>query len=66
MALSFLSTTQDRTVAESFGRLRKTNGTELIGKLPEKAITVDCDLRFPYDGKHSDGPLLIAKQMEEK
>lgn len=66
VALSFFSTTKDEAVARSFNNLRKSDGSESRGKLPDQAIIVDCELRFPYSGQHNDGPIFIAKAMEDK
>src|SRR5688572_25311699 len=66
VALSFLSTTKDESVAASFIQLRNSNGSEARGRLPEQAIVVDCELRFPYNGQHNDGPVYVAREMEDK
>ncbi|MBI3878456.1 MAG: hypothetical protein HY301_00110 [Verrucomicrobia bacterium] len=66
VALSFYSTTSDKSVAESFGRLRVSDGQESRGRLPEQAIETDCELRFPYDGNRNDGPISVAREMEDK
>lgn len=66
VALSFLSTTNDEKVAASFGRLRGSDGSETRGALPQEAIVVDCELRFPYNGGHNDGPVFTAGEMEDK
>ena len=66
VALTFISTTKDPAVAKSFGSLRKSDGRELIGKLPDSALTCECDLHFPAEGKKCDGPLFLAHQMEDK
>src|SRR4029077_13808675 len=66
VALSFLSTTSDKSVAESFNRLRQSDGSEVRGRLPEQAIVTDCALRFPFNGQHNDGPVFVAKEMEDK
>jgi hypothetical protein len=66
VALSLISMTTDMNVAESFNRLRTSDGRETRGHLPEQAIVADCELRFPYDGKHHDGPVFVAQEMEDK
>ena len=66
VALSFLSTTSDKSVAESFNHLRTSDGSESCGKLPDQAIAVDCELRFPFNGQHNDGPVFVAREMEDK
>src|SRR6266404_4263585 len=64
VALTFLSTTSDKRVAESFNRLRASDGREVSGLMPEGAIHSECALRFPFNGQHNDGPLFLAKEME--
>jgi hypothetical protein len=66
VALSFLSTTSDKSVAESFNRLRASDGSDARGTLPEQAIAAECELRFPYNGQHNDGPVFVAREMEDK
>ena len=66
VALSFLSTTSDKSVAENFNRLRRSAGSAVRGQLPEQAIVTDCALRFPFNGQHNDGPVFVAKEMEDK
>jgi hypothetical protein len=66
VALNFTSTTSDKSIAESFNRLRASNGRELIGRGPEDAIHVECTLSFPYSGERNDGPIFIAQEMEDK
>ena len=65
-ALSFYSTTEDINVAESFNQLRRSNGSEARGLLPEQAIVADCELHFPFNGQHDDGPVFVAREMEDK
>ena len=66
VALSFLSTTSNKSVAENFNRLRASDGSDARGRLPEQAIVAECELRFPYDGKYTDGPVFVAREMEDK
>jgi hypothetical protein len=66
VALTFTSLTSDKSIAENFNRLRKSNGEELRGQLPEKTIVADCQLQFPYNGQHNDGPISLAREMEDK
>ncbi len=56
----------DPTVAESFQRLRSSSGEEYRGRLPDAPVTVACDLTYPYDGRHQDGPLFKAEQVEDR
>ena len=63
---SISSLTDDASVALSFSALRASLGEEHRGRSPSNAVTIQCDLSFPYDGQHKDGPLFKAQQMEEK
>ena len=44
VALGFTATTSDRSIAESFNRLRIDDGKSSIGALPENIFTVESDL----------------------
>jgi hypothetical protein len=66
VALTFFSTTSDSGVAESFGQLRASDGRELCGRTPDAAIHCECVLRYPSNGAQKDGPLSLARQMEDK
>lgn len=60
------STTDDFTVAASFLKLRASLGEDHRSQSPSNAATINCDLSFPYDGQHKDGPLFKAQEMEDK
>ena len=66
VALSFLSMTKDASVAENFNQLRNSSGSEVCGRFPDQAMAVDCELRFPFSGQHDDGPVFVARAMEDK
>ena len=53
-------------MAESFTRLRASDGSDARGCLPEQAIVFECALRFPYNGQHDDAPIFRAREMEDK
>lgn len=59
------ATTGDREVAESFLRLRGSDGGEHRGRSPEDAGCCECDLRYPQV-QMPDGPLFKAEEMEDK
>jgi hypothetical protein len=63
---SLRATTQDEKIAESFLSLRKADGVEYQGKLPEPAVEIECDLRYAYPGEVAEGMLFKSSQMEEK
>jgi hypothetical protein len=67
VALTTMSTSADPAIAESFLRNAKSDGTALIGTLPENPARLDYPLTFQLGEVHlDDGPLFIASQMEEK
>lgn len=66
VALSFTSTTSKAAIAESFSRLRASDGRETRNQLPEEALVTDCELRIPSEGRHPEGPLFVAREMEDK
>jgi len=63
---SFVSTTKDPQIAESFVQLRTSTGEQYRGHNPEGGRTVTCDLSYPYSRRLSDGPLFKAQEMEDK
>ncbi len=63
---SMVSTSDDFRIATTFARLRSSTGEEYRGKLPQSAKSTECDLRYPYDGKHRDGAIFKAREMEDK
>lgn len=66
VALHFVSTTSDESVAQSFSRLRASEGSEVRGCLPEAALQAECYLCFPCQGHPTDGPICLAAAMEDK
>jgi hypothetical protein len=66
VALSFQSTTSSESVAESFARLRASDGREARGRLPEHAIVAECDLYLPQERPPSEGAICVARAMEDK
>jgi hypothetical protein len=63
---SMISTTKDPAIAAKFTHLRTATLEKHKGKSPEDALTVRCDLRYPFGSKLKDGPLFVAEQMEDK
>lgn len=66
LTLTSTSTTGDPRIAESFSRLRASDGSQHKGLSPANASRVGCDLRFPFNGETYDGPLFLADVMEDK
>jgi hypothetical protein len=58
--------TTKREVVETFGRLRRSAGTEHVNRRPEDGIEIACALRYPYPGTHGEGPVFMARAMEDK
>src|SRR4051812_21458059 len=66
VALNYHSATSNPGMAESFGQLRASDGRELSGHMPDDTIQSECVLRYPCNGPQRDGPLFLARQMEDK
>jgi hypothetical protein len=67
VALTWMSTTKDPDIAESFTRQRRSDGAEYIDTVPEQAVCSDFDLDIDLGGfELKQGPLFKAKQMEDK
>lgn len=60
------SATAGEEIANQFAKLRSETGAHLMGRQPDKAVTVDCLLRYAYNGKSGNGALFRAHSMEEK
>lgn len=58
--------TSSREVVETFARLRKSDGKEHVNNLPVDPVQIEPALRFPYPGKHEEGPVFKSKAMEDK
>ncbi len=66
-ALNHVSTTANPDVAESFTRNQESDGRSFIGAIPENPLQIDYELTFPLGKiRLSEGPLFVARQMEEK
>jgi hypothetical protein len=63
---TMVSTAADQKLAAKFRGLRTSRGTHLIGVTPEDGVHMDCQLRYPHQGATRDGPLFMAKEMEDK
>jgi hypothetical protein len=63
---AMISTTRDPNIAARFNQLRGSTGEEHRGRHPEDALAVPCDLSYPFGGEGKDGPLFVARQMEDK
>jgi hypothetical protein len=56
----------DQAVAESFARLRSSNGDEHRDQTPINAVATECSLQYLVAGTFQDGPLFKAGAMEDK
>jgi hypothetical protein len=63
---TMLSATKDPSIAARFSRLRGASGEEHRGRHPEDAVVARRDLAYPFNGESRDGPLFVARQMEDK
>jgi hypothetical protein len=61
-----VSSSDNLEIVGTFGQLRSSLGEQYQGQLPKNAISAECYLTYPYDGKHADGVLFKAQEMEEK
>jgi len=58
--------TSDQEIADSFLRLRESDGREHVPLEAAQALTTDCYLVYPPATGADDGPLFKAAQMEDK
>src|SRR5262245_24490526 len=65
LSWSMVSTTADLKVAESFDRLRGSDGRDLIERAIPKPVRVPTSLRFPHNGEPLDGIVFKAREMED-
>lgn len=63
---TMISTTKDPNIAARFTHLRTASGEEHQGRHPEDALSVRCELTYPFNGESRNGPLFVAQQMEDK
>ncbi len=63
---TMISTTSDPAIAARFNQLRGATGEEHRGHSPEDALVAPCHLTYPFNGESRDGPLFVARQMEDK
>jgi hypothetical protein len=63
---TMISTTKDPAIAARFNALRRENGEQHRGQHPADPLAVPCVLSYPFNGESRDGPLFVARQMEDK
>jgi len=65
-AQSITSFTSDPKISERFSDPPDLMGEEYRGQVPDNAMTIDCNLTYACDKMAENGPLMIAKTMEDK
>lgn len=64
---TYVSTTGDPAICESYNRLRNSTGEEYQRTELEDAIRIPCNLVYPFQGDgHTGRPVFKAEQMEDK
>jgi hypothetical protein len=63
---SMLSTTTDQNIAASFVTLRKSDGSEYHGKLPDNSVEITCHLEYPSSREIANKRMFKAPSMEQK
>lgn len=63
---TMISTAADKRQAAQFVELRRSRGDQVTGKTPDNSAHIECQLRYPHQGATRDGPLCMAKVMEDK
>jgi hypothetical protein len=66
MASTMMCWTTERSIAESFNALRRSDGRQFIDQLPANPLEGAANISFPYNGQHNDGPITRGQQMEDK
>ena len=65
-ASSITTFTADPRIGERFSNPPDPLGKEYPGHLPDRALTVSCDLAYGCKKKAEEGPLVFARVMEDK
>ncbi len=66
VVLVMVSTTTDPNIARSFVELRSSSGAQHIGRAPENATLLKCDLSYRAAEDMADGSIFVAEKMEDK
>ena len=56
----------DYDIAEKFLKLRSSTGENYRNQLPKNTLHVRCNLRYHFEEKLPDGPVFIAKVMQDR
>lgn len=66
LSWAMVAVSKDPSVAESFARLRSSDGRDLIERAIHNPVRVQTSLRFPHNGEPLNGIAFKAPQMEVK
>lgn len=61
-----VATTQDKNIAETYGKLRSSYGKEYIGANVENPQTTEIYLEYPHNGEPLEGIVFKAESMDVK
>ncbi len=56
----------DKHIAEHFLELRNSRGEIHRHQLPKNTLHIKCNLRYPFEEKIPDGPVFVAKVMQDR
>ena len=56
----------DNGIAKKFLNLRNSTGENHRNQLPKNTLHIRCNLRYPFEEKISDGPVFVAKVMQDR
>jgi hypothetical protein len=63
---TMISATKDPSIAARFNQVRGSTEEQHRGRHPDDALVARCDLAYPFNGEFRDGPLFVARHMEDK
>jgi len=66
LTLNVTATTKDKNVAENYSISRQSDGSEFIGKVPNKSISYSIDISYPHNGEKLEGIVFKSPEMEIK
>src|SRR5881628_3320864 len=61
---SVLAVTTDQAIATRFLELKISRREDLREIQPAAAVSIKCNLSYPHEGAHKDGPISLAEVME--
>jgi hypothetical protein len=66
IAETFQSASQSLDAIRFFGSPESKSGEHLVGRHPDSPIRIRCELTYPLDMPLPEGPIFLARAMEEK